>query len=203
MVSTYIVILRRLFKQIALVLSLWLGLLLSLVSVIAAQNQQQVYSELKKQAKKLLQKNQLQAGIPYLQKMVSLQPYNETALFWLAQAIVYQEEGQDSQIYQAQLKEAIHLLKRCVEIHHNIDSTSSALALRLFHLGIAYWYANHLDLARNSFSRSYHIDDKNKKRRIAALYNQAALERNMGNFLTSNQLYNKYLKLVEAKPGKR
>ena len=147
------------------------------------------FSALQKKALLLAQRGNLTESIRYFHTMNQIQPYNESARFWLSQALIYQEKKAVSKNYHRDLKRAISLLKKSISLWTRIDPFSQERAIRLFHLGIAYWYLGYPQKARSSFQKSFRADPKMTQ----AIYNLYSMEEEAGNYTNASLLRQKYL----------
>ena len=119
------------------------------------------------------------ASLPYYRKMVRLEPYNERALFLLAQALLFQEQpAVNAASYRRGIREAQQLLSRCVAEHTRIADRSPELGLRYLYLGLALWFDGKAERALSAFERSYRADFE----RLDALYNEFAVLEELGKF---------------------
>lgn len=148
--------------------------------------------ELQRTARVLLENGRLRESLPYLRRLAELQPYDEVQIYRLALALLYQDGSPSPAAYQADLKQAIVRLEDCVARQLRVAERGEALGLRLFHLGVAYWYAGDLGRAYSAFERSQRADFL----RLDALYNMYAIQEELGHAGEAAMLRNRYLKLV-------
>ncbi|MBX7057302.1 MAG: hypothetical protein K1X75_04505 [Leptospirales bacterium] len=140
----------------------------------------------------LLRDGRIQATIPLLSRLVELEPYNENALYRLALALLYQESPPSAAAYRESLQQARRLLERCAVLQSEVSERGSALALRHFHLGMLLWMQGDRNGALAAFERSYLADYQ----RLDALYNQYAIQEELGQLAAAAATRKRYLRLV-------
>lgn len=148
--------------------------------------------DLQRTARVLLENGRLRESLPYLRRLAELQPYDEVQIYRLALALLYQDGAPAPAAYEADLKQAIVRLEDCVARQLRVAERGEALGLRLFHLGVAYWYAGDLGRAYSAFERSQRADFL----RLDALYNMYAIQEELGHAGEAAMLRNRYRKLV-------
>ncbi len=151
------------------------------------------FRALRERAVELAKAGKVSAGLPYFEKMVQLQPYNETALYLLSLALLHRPNIPRDR-YRRGLRRAVALLKTCVKMQKRYRERSPALGLRYFYLGMAYWYSGDSMRALTAFRSSYRADFQ----RVDAVYNEYALLEELGLRVQADLVRRRYLKLLKT-----
>lgn len=147
---------------------------------------------LHQEAMRLSALGEIQKSIPYFEKMLELQPYNEEAKYLLACAYLYQENpGKD---YGRDVSASILLLEDASRLQLSVTDRSENLGLRYFQLAMAYWMKGDLAQAISVFEKSYRADFQ----RLDAIYNRFVLYHQLGKPTEAGIELRRYQRLTKA-----
>ncbi len=166
-------------------------------SILVPKSRREVkqdFAKLEQKAKSFFMQSSWGKSIPYLKKMYKYRPYDESIQFRLAQALLYQEAGQETKRWKKDLKQSLHLLLDSVKIFRQLQAQAELLAQRLFHLGVAHWYSGNTKKALAAFQESFRLD----RRLLPALYNCFAIEESMGHLEKARLSRDRYEQLSAA-----
>ncbi|MCR9145326.1 MAG: tetratricopeptide repeat protein [bacterium] len=130
-------------------------------------------------AAQLLRAGRTNESLPYLRKLLELQPHNDNARYALALALLFPPQAPDSDpggLSRARLLESARLLSECLERARGVSETGAFVAGRMFYLGLAHWWLGNPDQALGLFEQSYQADPA----RLDALYNRFAIYEELG-----------------------
>lgn len=160
-------------------------------ATLEARSERELYQDLATRSRELLARGRISQSIPYLRRMLELQPYNENAMYRLSLALIYQEEPVPREEYLRDLREAARLLEEGIVMQARVEERSEALGLRHYHRGVALWYAGEARQALAAFERSYRADFL----RLDALYNQYAILEELGKEAEAREIQARYRRL--------
>ena len=154
------------------------------------------FDALREKALELCKAGRVKDSLPYFEKMVELQPYNEMALYMLALALLHQEnverpEAAEARKYRKDCLRAADLLTRTVAMQERYSLRSEDLGLRYMYLGLAYWYGGDSLRALSAFRKSYEADFI----RLDAIYNQYCILEELGRDREAQVVLERYLEL--------
>ncbi|MEQ9366963.1 MAG: hypothetical protein RIF32_22175 [Leptospirales bacterium] len=145
---------------------------------------------------RLLQAGQTDQSLPYLRKLLELQPHNDNARYALALALLFPTESADRAggLTRNRLQESADHLTECLERARGVSDTGAFTGGRLFYLALAHWWLGNPDQALGFFEQSFRADPE----RIEALYNRFAIYEELGKSSEARLELDRYLKLAES-----
>lgn len=163
-------------------------------SPVMLRGESKKFKDLNDRAQSLAKAGKVDEALPYYREAVRLEPYNETARFRLAQALLLQKSV-DAPRYRKNCGEALRILTESTQLHERISERGEVLSVRYFYLGLAKWYCGDPRQAASAFARSYRADFTRKD----ALYNEFAVFEELGASAEAETAWIAYVKATEKK----
>lgn len=150
-------------------------------------------------SEQLLRRGQTDESLPYLRKLLELQPHNDNVRYALGLALLFPTPaGSDGSpggsLTRARLQESARYLAESTERARGIAEHGAFVGGRLFYLALGHWWLGNVEQALGLFEQSFQADEN----RVEALYNRFAIFEELGRASEARVELNRYLKMTES-----
>lgn len=159
-------------------------------SALAGRDQDRA-AALSAKSEALLREGRTDESLPYLRRLLELQPHNDNARYALGLALLFPDAEQSGGQTRERLLESVRLLAECARRARGVSESGAFVAGRLFYLAVGHWRLGNAEQALGLFEQVYLADFT----RNDAIYNRFAIFEELGRTAEARLELQRYLEL--------